>query len=170
MTSFYHRTETCSLQTSRKSREKSKQKYLMKPTPNCLNFGRLCWCRIPLLAVKIWWFVMCDPLCSAVKYQQKLPVNTHRPRQINGNDDIFPFIIQPTMKCLFHFWKCQGGLSCDSSGELQCLASASACLQGNPDIPFQINLDRSAFINRAHCRSLIHLRGGKKTQGKMSVD
>lgn len=101
-------------------------------------------------------------------------VNTHRPWQINGNDKskLFPFIIhplhrKPTMKWLFHFLKRRGGLSCDSSGELQWLASASACLQGNPDVPFQINLDSSAFINRAHSGGFIpSCEGRKKDTGQ----
>lgn len=62
----------------------------------------------------------------------------------------FPSSLQPTKERLFHFTTCRDGLSCDGSGELQWRASDSACLQGNPDIPFQINLDSSAFINRAH--------------------
>lgn len=70
------------------------------------------------------------------------------------------------MKCLFGFWKCRGGLFRCCAGELQWLAPASVCLQGNPNIPFQINLDRSAFINRAHSRGFIHLAREEKDTGR----
>lgn len=73
------------------------------------------------------------------------------------------------MKWLFHFLKRRGGRSYDSSGELQWQDCASACLQGNPDIPIQINLDSSAFTNWAHSEGFVPSSKEEKTQGKMSV-
>jgi len=77
----------------------------------------------------------------------------HRPWQINGHETFLPLYYSPsspppTTKWLFHFLKRRGGLPNDSPGELQWAASPSVCLQGNPDIPFQIHLDSSAFINQ----------------------
>lgn len=111
-----------------------------------------------------------DPVSSVVKYSRGCKYTQALTNQWKWQIPTIslyysPSSLQTIMKWLFHFVKCRGGLSCDSSGELQLLASASACLQGNPDIPFQINLDSSAFINRAHRLHSI-FKGRKKDTGQ----
>jgi len=71
------------------------------------------------------------------------------------------------MKWLFHLSTCRRILFCDSPGELRWQALSSACLQGNRNIPSQINLDSSTSINRARSGGFIPPPG--VSQAKISV-
>lgn len=107
---------------------------------------------------------LCNPLRFAVKYSRGCKYTGHDKSMAMTNPNYFLLLF--TLFTATHNEITISFLKMQRLPFLWQLRWAAACLQGNPDIPFQINLNSSAFINRAHGGGFILSSRGKKDTGQ----